>query len=315
VESVQHCLGQRDLAPQRGMHRVLKELIVQETVTTNRPKVRLPVDQDAPVPRGHVTVNLLKGGRAAHRIAVQIAGRNVMAVSFIPGGGPLEKLGQAIVRLGEAGLKGEEQSVSVHAVRGIVCLEPACVQKRASIGFALVARHARQKKRAVWLEVRIVGRRQDENRQRPHPLRIGYHLLQPTPEIGQQRCVFERCVYRHVDQASPVRRGRQRKATLVSRLADQAAKMRKTLRPIDHPIPRARDLVGEIIRLVIGGEEARLELVVAAVNDQYFGAPTQVDERLVLFLEGITRPGQNLKSDRSSGDGLPELPGDDLADR
>ena len=45
------------------------------------------------------------------------------------------------------------------------------------------------------------------------------------------------------------------------------------------------------------------------------GALTQAGERPVLSLQSIAGPGKKLEPDRPTGDRLPELPGDDLADR
>jgi len=49
LERMQDRLRQRDLSPQRRMHCILKEFVVQETMTADRMKVRLPVDKNAVV--------------------------------------------------------------------------------------------------------------------------------------------------------------------------------------------------------------------------------------------------------------------------
>ena len=92
VERDQDRLCQRDLPAQRRVHRVLKKLIVEQTVAADRMKVSLPVNQDAAMPRGHVTVNLLERARATHRHAVQVPRRHVFPIGFFPHAGLLEEL-------------------------------------------------------------------------------------------------------------------------------------------------------------------------------------------------------------------------------
>ena len=57
---VQHRLRQRDLSTKRRMHRILEQFVVEQAVAADVVEVRLTVDEDAVVPRGHLTVDLLE---------------------------------------------------------------------------------------------------------------------------------------------------------------------------------------------------------------------------------------------------------------
>ena len=89
------------------MHRILEQLVIEQTVPADCVKVRLPVDENAIVPGGDITVDFLKRGQAAHGITVQISGGDKMPVSFVPGACFSEERSQSIVRFGEARFAGQ----------------------------------------------------------------------------------------------------------------------------------------------------------------------------------------------------------------
>ena len=100
----QHALRQHDLAPQRRVHRVLEQLVIQQAVAADSMKIRLSVDQYAVVPRGDIAVHLLKIAGAADRHAVEVSGRDVMPVGVVPVALRFQQPRQPIVRLGETRL-------------------------------------------------------------------------------------------------------------------------------------------------------------------------------------------------------------------
>ena len=72
------------------MHRVHEEPIIEQTVPANGVKISLAVDQDRAMPRGHGPVGILERRQGTKRHPVVIAGRDVVPVSLVPGGGGLE---------------------------------------------------------------------------------------------------------------------------------------------------------------------------------------------------------------------------------
>ena len=120
VKRLQHRLGQRDLAAQRRVHRILKQLVVQQTVAANRMKVRLCINQNAVVSGCDVAVDLLEGGQAAHRIAVSIPGRDVVLIGLVPRLFLLEQPGEAEVRLGKARVLRQERSIALDGGVGVL---------------------------------------------------------------------------------------------------------------------------------------------------------------------------------------------------
>ncbi len=94
------------------MHCVLEQLVVQQSMASNRMKVRLHVDQNAAMVGGDVAIDRLKLGRAAHRITVAIAGGDVVLVRAIPISRLFAESRQPVVRLGEAGIAIQEVTIA-----------------------------------------------------------------------------------------------------------------------------------------------------------------------------------------------------------
>ncbi len=84
VQRLQNRLCDGNLAPKRWMHRVLKQLVIQKAMATDRMKVRLCVNKNAVVSRCDFAVDLLEVGQTAHRIAVSIPGRDVVMIGLVP---------------------------------------------------------------------------------------------------------------------------------------------------------------------------------------------------------------------------------------
>ena len=158
-------LRQRDLPAQRRVHRVLKELVVQQTVTADRMKVGLPVNQDAAMSRGHVTVDLLERAGATHRHAVQVSGRHVFPIGFVPVARLLEELAQSVMRFREARLAGDQRAIALRSRpldRRLRSLR-AARNSRANTS-RIVSRRRRGQERSVRFKARVVCRRQDQDR-------------------------------------------------------------------------------------------------------------------------------------------------------
>ena len=84
AQLMEHGLGQRDLAAERRMHSVVEQMLVEQTVVADGMEIRLAVDQDATKFVGHLVIDLLEFGRAAHRITVEIACKAIVAISLVP---------------------------------------------------------------------------------------------------------------------------------------------------------------------------------------------------------------------------------------
>src|SRR6516165_5969281 len=103
-------------------------------------KVRLPIDQNAVMPGGHLAIDRLERAQQPHRIAVAIARRDILRIGLVPGLLLLEELPQSIMRLGEARLQANECAIAIDALIQIGRLEAARCSKLSSKRVALVAR-------------------------------------------------------------------------------------------------------------------------------------------------------------------------------
>ena len=135
-------------------------------------------------------------------------------------------------------------------------------------------------------------------------------------ELLDQRLVFRRREYRHIDQrARTVRRGRDGDPTFLGRRVNQAAERRDSFQPIDEDLAQARLLIVEIVAQVAHGVKPRRELVMTAINNQKIGTPNNPRQAMVLLLEIFAAQGENLHADRTIREDLAELPFQDLANR
>ena len=195
-------LRQCDLPAQRRVHGILKELVVQQAVAADRMKVRLPVNQNAAVPPGHVAVNLLKRARAAHGHAIQVPGGRVFSVGFIPIASLLEKPAQPEMRFREARLARHERAIARDRGRPIASFAFSRGQELACERVTIPARGCRRQERTVRLEACVVSWRQDQDSQGPDALGIRHHFFESAAEIGQNRVVLVGGVVRDVYQRS-----------------------------------------------------------------------------------------------------------------
>jgi len=163
LEGVQDCLCQGDLSPERRMHRILKEFVVQETAPSDCMKVRLPVDQNAVVARSHIAIDRLKVCEHALRVAVEIARRHVVLVGLVPSSALIEKPSEAKVRFCEAGLRSHEQAVLGDGCRRIFLFDAARGQNCAGKRLALRPRRRGWQVRAVGIVSHVISRRHDKN--------------------------------------------------------------------------------------------------------------------------------------------------------
>ena len=124
------------------------------------------------MPIGHFAINVLECSQTACGITIAIAGENVMAIGLVPRASTVQKLGQAIVSLGETAL------ARSNAIRGLgACwigrFHAARGQKMAGESITLRPRRCRGQERSVGLESGVVGRRRDQNRRRADSLGVG----------------------------------------------------------------------------------------------------------------------------------------------
>src|SRR5262249_8277128 len=143
-------------------------------------------------------------------------------------------------------------------------------------------RSLRRQERAIWFEVRVVGGRHDQDRNRSHPYCIRDERLQTAAEVAQERCKLAGSVDRHVDQSPAARWRRDRDATFLGGLPDQAAKRRNALDPVHQETPSGATMLVEIIVDDARGVEARRELVVTAIDNQQVRTPRLLDQLSML---------------------------------
>ncbi len=180
-------LGQGNVPAQRRVHRVVKERVVEHAVRTYRVKKCLTIDQNATQAPGDVAIDLLKRGQCAHRVAIVVSGRDKMRVSFVPVAGGAQEQGQAIMRLGEAGLRTEQAAIAIDATARVARLAGADRQELTRECLALGSRYIRRQVRPVRFEAGIVGRRCDEHRDSPDTPSITRDGVEPVMELLDQR--------------------------------------------------------------------------------------------------------------------------------
>ena len=268
------------------------------------------------MPGRYVAIDLLEGGQAAHRITVEVPGRDVVPIRLFLLAGALEELSQAVMRLGEAGLPGEQSPIGRRGGRGIGGLRSPRGQEFPRERLAFAPRGRRGEEGPVGLEPGVVRRGRDQDRQGADPLRVRDDRLQAAPEVDQQDRRLGRRVGRDVDQG-PVAlpRRRDRDPALGGRLPDQPAQGGTRLEPLDQEAPNRGEQLVEVMVEVARPVQPRREFVVAAINDQEVRTAFQLAEPLLLELQVLARAGQDLESDRAARKDLAELPDEDVADR
>ena len=107
------------MAFEGGVHGVVEERVVELAAGAGA-EDGLAVDEDGAVTRGDLAVDVLEVGRAPHRVAVGVAGRDVMAIGRLVIACRLQEPGQAEVRLGEAGLAADQLAIAPEARLGSV---------------------------------------------------------------------------------------------------------------------------------------------------------------------------------------------------
>ena len=90
----------------------MKEPLVQQTPTSNGVKIRLAVEKEgASVAAGDLSIGFLKVGRAPHRVAVTVASGDGMAIGPLEIARAIQKLGKAVMGLGESWLPVEQGKI------------------------------------------------------------------------------------------------------------------------------------------------------------------------------------------------------------
>ena len=80
AEGLEDRLRQRDMSRQCGMVAIVERVVVEDAVGTDPPQYGQAIDQDTAVPPRHGAIGLLQRGWAADRIAVAVAGQDVVPV-------------------------------------------------------------------------------------------------------------------------------------------------------------------------------------------------------------------------------------------
>lgn len=309
-------LGQRDVAPERRVHRVVEKLVIEKAVRAEGVEECLAVDEHRAVPRGDLAVDVLEVGRAPHRQAVEVAGGDIVAVGVVPGPGLLQQPGQSEMRLGEPGLPGEQGAIQIDAPMGIGCLGGARGLELALERRALGRGRPGREHRAVRLISGVIGGRDHQDGKDFLALAVGGDRIQPGAEVGPPRGVFLRRADRDVDQ--PARDPRWRRAAdavHLGRFLHQAANRREPGREPLQPHQHLRPSHVGVVRNPVRPGEARRELVVPGVDDHHVRPVRHPRELLVHLRHVLSRAGLDLDADPLPRDRPPELPGDDLADR
>ncbi len=65
----------------------MEKRVVEHSMSTDRVKERLTVDQDATVAMGDVAMRFLEVGGRTSGITIQVPSRDVVLVGFVPGAG------------------------------------------------------------------------------------------------------------------------------------------------------------------------------------------------------------------------------------
>ena len=80
MQRVDDGLSQGNVPQKRWVHRVLKEVVIQQSVLSNRVKKGLAIDKLASVASSDLAISVLEGGDATKRKAIKVPRRNEVVV-------------------------------------------------------------------------------------------------------------------------------------------------------------------------------------------------------------------------------------------
>ena len=230
LELPEHGAGQGDVADQRGMVGILDDTVADQAVRADRGQLAAAVDQDAAgMPAGDLFVGGAEGGRAADGQAVVVEGGEVVAGRPRPGC-PSRSSRRARRKWASAksGITLEDRGVPGGGPGRIARLGGAGRPERRRRPIAGPRSRRRRRERGpAGLEARLVGRRDDQDRQGADPLAIGDDRLEPPAEIGQDVGRLRRAAQGRVDElVAAGQRRRLVQPVLADDLVGQAAERR-----------------------------------------------------------------------------------------
>ena len=234
AEGFEDSLRQRDVSRQGGMVAVVERVVVEDAVGTDPPQYGQAIDQDAAVPPRHRAIGLLQRRRAAYRIAVAVAGQDVVPVRLGVGAPALEQSPARRWASANSGFRSRIARYPASASAGSRASVARAVSKARVNSARIGLRNRVGKHRAVGLETSFVAGRDHEHRHAADPLAVADDRLEPALEVGHDRGEFRRGHAGRVDQVVLVQGGRRpAQAVLAHRLVDQAAERRGETEPVE----------------------------------------------------------------------------------
>ena len=177
------------------------------------------------MPGRHFAVDVLEFRHAAHRQAVAVAGRDVVAVRLFAAAGRLEPTGQPVVRLGEPGLAIEQGRIGRDGPAGSAASSRrAASNSRANASRPALGVSAGRNERFGSKSASFPGGMTSTTWRRP--ARNTPYRLQPDAEIVEPLGVFGRGVHRDVHQLP--RHGPRRRASPAAAARSSASITRQT---------------------------------------------------------------------------------------
>ena len=186
VELAKDRTGQGQVAPQCRMVRVVDHMVADQSVGADRDQLAPAIDQDAArVPGRDLFDGRAKGSLATERQSVVVERGQVMAACLLHPALPFQQTSQPEMRFGETRVPLQDRLILDRARTRIVRFEVAGRAKLVNQPLALVGPHGWRDRRPARLIPRLIGRRDDQDRQGADLVAIRDDCLEPPAEIVQ----------------------------------------------------------------------------------------------------------------------------------
>ncbi len=178
--------GQRDVSPQCRMVRIVDHMVADQSIGADCNQFAPSIDQDAAsVPLRDLLNSRAKGSLATERQSVVIESGQVMQARLLHPAPSLQQTSQTKMRFGEPRVPLQDRRVLDCACTRIERFEAAGRPKLTDQPPALIGRHGWRNRRPARLIPRLIGRRDDQDRQCADLVAIRDECLESAAEIVQ----------------------------------------------------------------------------------------------------------------------------------